>query len=53
MQNTMQLIDKFIDEGKTFQFIPYPNQRHGYREKKREHSNRHFVDFWFKHFLNR
>ena len=51
MQNTMQLIDKFIDEGKTFQFIPYPNQRHGYREKKREHSNRHFVDFWFKHFL--
>ncbi len=53
MQNTMQLIDKLIDLGKKFVFIPYPNQRHGYGGKKREHSNRNFVDFWFKHFLDR
>ncbi len=53
MQNTMQMIDKLIDLDKKFEFIPYPNQRHGFGGKKREHSNRNFVDFWFKHFLDR
>jgi dipeptidyl-peptidase-4 len=53
MQNTIQLIDKLIDLGKKFFFIPYPNQRHGYRGSKRQHSDRHFIDFWFEHFLNR
>ncbi len=53
MQNTIELIDKFMDLGKTFGFMLYPNQRHGFGGKKREHSNRHYVDFWFKHFLNR
>ena len=53
MQNTVQLIDKFIDLGKKFEFMLYPNQRHGFRDKKREHSSRHYVDFWFKHFLDR
>lgn len=53
MQNTIQLIDKLMDYGKQFEFMLYPDQRHGFRGKKREHSNRHYVDFWFKHFLNR
>lgn len=53
MQNTTQLIDKLIDLGKKFGFMLYPNQRHGYGGQKRAHSNRHYVDFWFKHFLNR
>lgn len=53
MQNTVQLIDKLIDLNKTFGFMLYPNQRHGFRGKKREHSNRHYVDFWFKHLLDR
>ncbi len=54
MQNTIQLIDRFMDLGKsTFEFMVYPDQRHGTRGKKREYSNRHFIDFWFKHFLNR
>jgi dipeptidyl-peptidase-4 len=53
MQNTIQLIDKLMDCGKQFEFMLYPDQRHGFRAKKREHSNRHYVDFWFKHFLNR
>ncbi len=53
MQNTIQLIDKLMDDGKQFEFMLYPDQRHSYREKKREYSNRHYVDFWFKHFLNR
>ncbi|MGB2844565.1 MAG: prolyl oligopeptidase family serine peptidase, partial [Candidatus Aminicenantaceae bacterium] len=53
MQNTTQLIDKFMDLGKKFEFMPYPNQRHGFGGKKRAHSSRHYIDFWFKHFLNR
>jgi dipeptidyl-peptidase-4 len=54
MQNTIQLIDELMDLGKTsFEFMLYPDQKHGYRGKKREHSNRTFVEFWFKHLLNR
>jgi dipeptidyl-peptidase-4 len=53
MQNTVQLISKLMDLGKSFEFMLYPNQRHGFRGTKRTHSNRHYVDFWFHHFLNR
>jgi dipeptidyl aminopeptidase/acylaminoacyl peptidase len=54
MQNTIQLIDKFMDLGKsTFEFMVYPDQKHATRGKKPKHSNRHYIDFWFKHFLNR
>jgi dipeptidyl-peptidase-4 len=53
MQNTLQLITKLMDEGKQFGFMIYPNQRHGFGGKTRAHSNRHYVDFWFEHFLNR
>jgi dipeptidyl-peptidase-4 len=53
MQNTVQLIDTLMDYGKPFEFMLYPDQRHGFLEEKREYSNRHYVDFWFKHFLNR
>jgi dipeptidyl-peptidase-4 len=54
MQNTIQLIDKLMDLEKTgFGFMVYPDQRHGTRGKKRVHSNRHYIDFWFKNFLGR
>jgi dipeptidyl-peptidase-4 len=54
MQNTIQLMDALMDLGKsTFEFMVYPDQKHGTRGKKREHSNRHYIDFWFKHFLDR
>ncbi len=53
MQNTVQLISKFMDLDKEFEFMIYPNQRHGFSGKKRSHSNRHYVNFWFHHFLNR
>jgi len=52
-QNTIQLMDKLIDLQKPFEFKLYPNQRHGFRGKKRTYSNRDYVNFWFKHFLNR
>jgi dipeptidyl-peptidase-4 len=54
MQNTIQLIDKLMDLEKSgFGFMVYPDQRHGTRGKKRVHSNRHYIDFWFKNFLGR
>lgn len=54
MQNTIQLIDALIELGKsTFAFMVYPDQRHGTRGKKREYSNRHYIDFWFGHFLEK
>jgi len=53
MQNTIQLINVLMDKDKIFDFVLYPGQRHGYRGKKRENSDRRYVDFWFENFLNR
>ncbi len=53
LQNSVQLIDALMEEGKTFDFSLYPNQRHGYGGKKREASNRRAVDFWFRNLLGR
>ena len=54
IQNSIQFVERLIDLRKPFEFIPYPNQRHGFGDpKKSQYSRRHFVDFWFKHFLNR
>jgi dipeptidyl-peptidase-4 len=54
MQNTIQLVDTLMDLDKSnFQFMVYPEQKHGTRGKKREHSNRHYLDFWIGNFVER
>jgi dipeptidyl-peptidase-4 len=53
MQNTIQLINALMELDKQFDFVLFPNQRHGYGGKKRDNANRRGVDFWFRHFLNR
>jgi dipeptidyl-peptidase-4 len=53
MQNSVQLIDALMDEGKMFEYMVFPNQRHGFGGKKRENASRRSVDFWFKHLLGR
>jgi dipeptidyl-peptidase-4 len=53
MQNTIQLVNTLMDRGKMFELMIYPNQRHGFREAKREDANRRAVDFWLKHLLGR
>jgi dipeptidyl-peptidase-4 len=53
MQNSVQLINALIDLDKPFDFVLFPNQRHGYGGKKGEAANRRAVDFWFKNLLNR
>jgi len=52
-QNSIQLIDRLIDLDKDFRFMLLPKQRHGSVGKKREFSNRRFVEFWFRYFLGR
>ncbi len=53
MQNSVQLISALMDEGKTFDFVLFPNQRHGYGGRKRDAANRRAVDFWFRNLLGR
>jgi len=53
MQNTVQLIDALMEQDKNFEYMVFPNQRHGFGGKKRENANRRHVDFWFKHLLGR
>ncbi|MCF8413311.1 MAG: S9 family peptidase [Melioribacteraceae bacterium] len=53
VQNTIQLVDKFIDLNKDFEMMLYPGERHGWRSQKRFHSTREANQFWFKYFLNR
>jgi len=52
-QNSIQLISKLEDLDKDFLFMLYPDGRHGWRGKKRVHSTRQSVKFWFKYLLGR
>ncbi|MBN2570661.1 MAG: DPP IV N-terminal domain-containing protein [Ignavibacteriales bacterium] len=53
MQNSIQLISKLQDLDKDFEMMFYPNERHGLRYPKRNHSNRESIQFWFKYFLDK
>lgn len=53
LQNTIQFADKMISLNKDFEMMIYPNERHGYGFPKRNHQYREYVQFWFKHFLNK
>jgi len=53
MQNTVQLIDALMEEGKLFESMVFPNQRHGFGDKKRENASRRGVDFWLRNLLGR
>ena len=51
MQNTMQLISKLQDEGKQFEMMVYPGERHGWGGPKRSHLMKLQQGFWEKHFF--
>lgn len=51
MQNTIWLISKLQDEGKTFGFMLYPNGRHGWGGQKRLHLRNEEYNFWQENFL--
>jgi dipeptidyl-peptidase-4 len=52
MQNSVQLVSKLQDEGKSFEFMIYPGGRHGWGGAKRVHSTKLTNDFWMRHFFN-
>ena len=51
MQNSLWLISKLQDEGKTFQFMIYPGERHGFRGAKRLNSIIEEYEFWQTNFF--
>lgn len=53
MQNSIQLISKLEDAGKTFQFMLYPNGRHGWGGAKATHSRNEANTFWLTNFFGK
>jgi dipeptidyl-peptidase-4 len=53
MQNTLWLISKLQDEGKSFRFMIYPGFRHGLRGAKAMHSVNEANNFWLENFFGR
>ncbi len=51
MQNSIYLISRLEDEGKTFQFMLYPGERHGIRGIKSLHSRNEMYNFWLTGFF--
>ncbi|HVN58806.1 MAG TPA: S9 family peptidase [Bacteroidales bacterium] len=53
MQNSVQLISKMEDQGKVFQFMLYPNGRHGWGGAKAQHSRNEANNFWLTGFFGK
>jgi len=46
-QNTVKLIDALQAEGKTFELMTYPGEKHGFRKASaRKHRNKMILDFF-------
>lgn len=53
LQNTIQLISKLQDLGKTFDLMLYPGGRHGWGGAKRIHSTDMAEQFWMEHLFGK
>jgi dipeptidyl-peptidase-4 len=53
LQNSIQLISKLEDAGKSFEFMLYPNGRHGWGGAKRKHSTDEARRFWLRYFFGK
>ncbi len=53
MQNSIYLISRLEDEGKSFQFMIYPGGRHGWGGAKATHSRNEANNFWLKNFFGK
>jgi dipeptidyl-peptidase-4 len=53
MQNSIYLISKLQDEGKSFRFMLYPNGRHGWGGAKAVHSRNEANNFWLGNFFDK
>jgi dipeptidyl-peptidase-4 len=52
-QNSMQLIDLLQDQGKHFEMMVYPGQRHGFQDEKLAHSTFETMRFVEKYLLGK
>ncbi len=53
MQNSIYLISRLEDEGKTFEFMLYPGGRHGWSGAKAVHSRNLANNFWLRSFFGK
>lgn len=53
MQNSLYLISKLQEEGKSFQFMVYPDERHGWRGAKALHLRNAENEFWLENFFGK
>jgi dipeptidyl-peptidase 4 len=53
LQNTIYLISRLEDEGKSFQFMLYPGGRHGWGGAKAMHSRNEANKFWLENFFGK
>lgn len=53
LQNSIYLISKLQDEGKSFRFMLYPNGRHGWGGEKAFHSRNEANNFWIENFFGK
>jgi dipeptidyl-peptidase-4 len=53
MQNSIWLISKLQEEGKPFQFMLYPDNRHGVRGIKGSHEQSERNKFWLENFFGK
>ncbi|MGD0341932.1 MAG: DPP IV N-terminal domain-containing protein [Bacteroidales bacterium] len=53
MQNSIYLISRLEDEGKSFQFMLYPEGRHGWGGAKAMHARNEANNFWLGNFFGK
>ena len=53
MQNSIYLISKLEEEGKSFEFMIYPGGRHGWGGAKAVHSRNEAYNFWLRNFFGK
>ena len=53
MQNSLQLISRLQDIGKTFEFMIYPNGRHGWGGAKATHFRNLQNEWWLREFFGK
>ena len=53
MQNSIYLISRMEDEGKTFEFMLYPEGRHGWGGAKATHSRNEANNFWLRNYFGK
>jgi dipeptidyl-peptidase-4 len=53
MQNSLQLVDTLENLNKHFEFMVYPNERHGWGPPKSDHSRMESLRFYYKYLLDK